>query len=253
MKLDELKRLTTLRFAEEESDDPLEAEPEPEGGEPSAEPKMVPLDVIPKELRDMDPNEMKFFLSRTLSGMKEANEANRSLQEQISDLRARIEEKPEPEDEPDPDDDVPLSELIIENPEKAVERIAKQKGWITTLQDTVEKSNDALFDTVARSIDGFEEYEDDVRDALRKSGAPVTRATIVNAYYMMRGKRSVEEESRARREQGNPEKVKPAKEPASKKIPEESDLEREMREAHGMSREDWLKYRSDEFEIKVPV
>jgi hypothetical protein len=199
----------------------------------------------------MSQQEIKFFLNKTLSGMKETNQENRELRDRLVQLESKV-NAPPPE-EPDPDDEKPLNELIIENPEKAIERVARERGWIRTMESIGTKTDEALFDTVSARIEGFEEFEDDVRGILRETGAPVTKETISRAYEMAVCRRSLEDRSRKRRELQNAEKTPPDPPKDEKKLPEESELEREIREAHGKTREDWERYKNDDFTIKLPT
>jgi hypothetical protein len=214
----------------------------------------IPLDVLPEELRGMSENEIKFFLSRTLSGVKATNETNAELKAQIAELKGRMDERPTPvvPKEKDPDDEKPLSELILENPEKAIERVAIQRGWISSLEITGRKADEALFSAVASKIDDFSEFEDDVRNIIKESNAPVNQETIARAYEMAVGKRSLAEKRTARLKDLNAEVVKPDVKP-DVTLPEEGDLERTMREAHGMTREKWEKYKGDSFDVKLPT
>lgn len=224
---------------------------DPGGGGAAPTPRSIPVDVLPTEMQDMSEQEIKFFLSRAVDGVSAANARSQELARKLEELERKV-AAPPPE-APDPNDDKPLSDLILEDPEAAVERIARKKGWITSMNAVAGKADESLFSVVAGRIDGFEEYEDAVRNILKETGAPVSETTIKKAFAMAVGERALEEKSRARRAAANSEPAKPAAPSPEKALPSESDLEREIREAHGYTPEKWNQFKNDEFQIKLPT
>lgn len=222
------------------------------GGDPlPPPPRTIPVDALPEELRDLSERELTFFLSRTLSGVREQNAQNRALAAEVAELRSRVEGTAPRREEEDPHKGKSLAELILEDPEAAIEQVARKKGWIKGMEDVDDKASDALFSSVASKIDDFEEYEDTVREMLRRSNSPINRATIIGAYTMAVGQKAIEGRAKAGRKSQNPEPPAPPKPPAATR-PEESDLEREIREAHGKSPDEWAKHKEGEFAIKLP-
>jgi hypothetical protein len=233
--------------------DPGEGGAGGEGGDPPPPPRTIALDVLPEELRDMSENEIKFFLSKTLSGVKDTNERNRELSARLEALEQTVRTPAREPAAPDPHEGKTLNELILEDPEAAIERVAIAKGWIRGMQEVGTQAGEALFDTLARKIDGFEDHEDDVRKLLRETNAPINKDTVARAFEMVVGRKAIEEKSRSRRAAAQDPAPKPTGGAPKKELPPENDLERQIREAAGKSREQWEALKNEEFEIKVPL
>lgn len=229
-----------------------------EGGDPGAggvgdppAPKTISLDVLPDELKDLSEAELKFTLSHMSSGLTRKNSENQELRDRLARLEGKV-DKPEVT-APDPHAGKTLAELIIEDPEAAIEKVALKRGWIHNMTEVSGKADDALFEVIAAKIPDFEQHEDQVRQILKNSGAPVNRETIMGAYTMAVGTHTLQEKAKSRRKAENSEKPAPAKLDMPKDSPAETALEKEIREAHGMTPEKWAKHKEGSFEIKLPV
>jgi len=220
---------------------------------PPEPPKTLPLDILPPEMQGMSEQEIKFFLSRTLSGVKSTNEENKELKRRMDEMERQIRNPPTPA-APDPHADKSINELILEDAEAAIEKVARKKGWISAVEASGEKADEALFDTVANKMGpSFAEVEDEVKEVLTSSNAPVNRKSIETAYELVLGRKVREQRALDSRKAQNPENAKPAAPAPASALPEETALEKEIREAHGYSREAWEKYKNDEVEIKIPI
>lgn len=223
------------------------------GGAETPPSRTIPADILPEEMRDMSEQEIRFFLSRTLSGVRSTNDENKELRQRLAALEGRV-NSPPPPPEPDPNEGKSITELMQEDPEAAIVQVAKKRGWLDGMATISSKADQALFSTVAGKLGSdFVEYEDEVRQVLRDANAPVTEDTIEKAYDMVIGKKTREARALAARKAQNPENAKPTPPEPGTKLPDETELERTIREAHGKSREDWEKNKSDDFGIKLPL
>ncbi len=227
--------------------DPPKSEDPPKDPPP---PATVSVDVLPEELRDRPEAEQKFILEHMVSSLGTRSQEVQTLKEQLAELRGEIRKPP---DEPDPNEGKTMGELMLEDPEAAMDRYMDSKGYVKAFTDLSGRVGSAEYGMVSREIDDFAEFKDDV-DALLKDGklAP-TEANVRGAYTMAVGSRALMEKAAAAR--GN-NTIPPSPPP-----PPEGDevkgtitkLETEIAAAHNMSPEEWIEARDKPLEVKLPT
>lgn len=228
---------------------------EKEGGEKPPKPNdSLPRDILPEEFRDRPASEVRFLLKRMAEGMGERNQQVSELREQLAELKGRLDAEPPSPDEPEEYQDLSDEDLMVKDPEAAVDRILRRKGYLDRFERAEARINETEFDVVASRIPDFSEYEEDVRSILKDSKSPATRQNILGAYTMAVGERAIKEKMRSERKRGETEETKPPGEKGKDEHPPLTGLELEIFEASGMSREDWERYRSGKpVDIKVPT
>ncbi len=228
-----------------------------EGGDPGGEPgeRAIPVDVLPEELRDKPEAEQRFILSHMVKALGQRNAQVDDLKEQIAELRGAVSNRPEPPKEPDPNEGKPLEELILEDADAALESWMKRKGLDRAFDNLEGRIGETEFTIIASQIDDFEEYEDDVRALLKKSGAPATRQNILGAYKMALGDRALMERQRTGRKNSGSVPPSPPEPPkgGEEEEPQISSLEQEIARAHGMTPEEWVESRDKDMELKLPT
>jgi len=252
---------TMRRFSLKESDPPGTAEPEvkvegdpPEEGGKGDPPKelSIPLSALPPEFKDKSLPEIQFMIGRMAGALTNQGEINRSLTQELADLKATPPEPPEP----DPYEGKTFDEVFAEDPKAGVMRVLKETGMIDRFNNTVGTVGDMLVDQVAGTIDGFAPYTEEVKEILKSSGVvgdAVTKDLIVGAYSMAVGTRQLEAEAKKKRELGNPEIPTSDPPEGEEELPELTGLEKEIFEGLGMKRERYEAMKSRDIEIKVPT
>lgn len=213
----------------------------------------IPVEVLPEALRGKSEAEIRFTLNNLVEAVTSSNQRTRELEERLREFSQK-----EPEPTPRPATPAkPLEEWILEDPEAALEHWANQRfgGALNQLKEVENRVGDAEFSSVARELDDFSEFEEDVRSILKESKVPKTRQNIIGAYTLAVGRRAIEERKRGARkgatmETATPEPPKPS-EPSYKK----DNLSEEIRLAMGMSEKEYYETYagSQEVEIKVPT
>lgn len=222
-------------------------------GDITVDGEVIPRDVLPEDFRDRPASEVKFLLRRLTEGVRDRNNEVQTLKEQLQEVQARLESPPEP-DEPEEYRDLPTEDLLVEDAEAAILRVLKKNGMIDAFQNHERRLDETEFEIVARSIDDFTEYEDDVRQILKESGTRPTRQNIMGAYTMAVGHRTLEERQRKSRENVSIEESKPKQDERQDDLPELTGLELEIFKASGMTREEWDQYQADKaVDVEVPT
>jgi len=140
------------------------------------EPRTISVEALPEELRDRPDAEIQFLLNGMVSGLATRNQDVQTLQQQLATLQGQINAPPPAE--PDPDDDKPLSELMLEDPDKAMSRWMKEKGYVKAFDSLTERVGGAEYTMVAGEIDDFETYREDVDLLLQEGNLAPTRSLI---------------------------------------------------------------------------
>lgn len=231
-------------------EDPPAGDPPPEGDPP---PTTISLESLPEELRDRPEAEIKFLLEHMATSLGTRTTQISELKDELAELRGAVSAQP-PAD-PDPDDEKPLEELILEDSGKAIERYLISKGYIGAMGELSERVGEAEYSMVAGKVDDFDAHEEKIRKLLKEGKIPATRLNIMGAYTMSLGEAVLAERARdVRSNSGGIPPTPPAppegEEPESKL----SSLEREIMLGHGYTDEaDWIKYRDNPPELKLPT
>jgi hypothetical protein len=210
------------------------------------------LDDLPEPLRRFkNKEELKTALHTVVTSYGSLREENERLRAEQRSAPAAAAPPPEP----DPDDEKDLSELIMENPEKGIEKFLQKRGLLQKFNELESNVGETTISIVGREFDDWGEYEDDVRQILKQSGAPATKENIVGAYSLAVGQRTIQEKKRGRQAIDNMEASEDDggdKEPERPKL---TALEDEIRKGLGLSVEDFTDTyaNADNFEIKVPT
>lgn len=228
-------------------------DPPPEGGDPPAV-GTISLEALPEDLRDRPEAEIKFLLGHMISSLGTRNNEVDDLKTQISELRGAVSVTP-PAD-PDPDDDKPMEELILEDVDKALDRWATKRGYVSAVGDLSDRVGEAEFSMVAGQVEDFGEHEEQIRQLLKDGRLPATRQNIMGAYTMAVGARVLD--SRARDQRGRTGSIPPSTpEPPDPTggDPKISELEKEVARAQGLSPEAYVASRDSEGldELKLPT
>ncbi len=219
-------------------------------GEESRPVRTLPLEVLPEEWREKSDAEIKVLLSQMSAAVVSANDRNRELEERLRNLEIQAFKQKEPEPPPEPDK--PLEELIIENTEQALDLYLRKKGLISRFEKVESDVGEAVFRAVGREIDDFKEHEAEVRDLLRRSGAPITEQNILGAYTMVVGQKTLAERARRQREAVSREPAR--EEPLTPRKVELTSLEWEIAQGLGFKTpEEYIKARSEEYYVEVPT
>lgn len=231
--------------------DPPPADPpaDPPSGDPPAA-TTIPLTAIPEELRDRPEAEIKFLLEHMASQMGSKNNRVEDLEKEVAELRGAITAPPV---EPDPDDDKPMAELILENPEKALDRWAKDRGYVVEMGSLSDRVGEAEFSMVAAELTDFDEHESRIRAILKSGKLAVTKANIHGAYKLALGEAVIEARARdARADTTLPPSNAPPPEGGDEvKL---DDLETEIMHGHGITDpKEWIKYRDNPPALKLPT
>jgi hypothetical protein len=226
------------------------------GSQPAPASTGLSLDVIPESLRGLPAEQIRLALNQMVTGLPRLDAEIRRLREETDRLKTAPAPQPERSSEPDPDADTPLEELILKDPAKALDRWAERKfGTQLSRLDNIDKRVASTeLATVAREIDDFEEYREEVEALLRDSGAPATKDHILGAYTLAVGKRTLEERSRRGRSELNSEVPNNQPAPEEKKY-NKTPLSEEIRQSLRMSEEAYYDTfaSKDNFQIKVPT
>lgn len=229
----------------------------PSGGDPPGdppEPQTIALDVIPEELRNRPAAEVKFLLDHMASSIGERNNLVEDLRSQLAEAKAT---PPAPEDvkEPDPNENIPMEELILSDPDAAIERYLEKKGYVSAVGQLSAQVGETTFAMVAQTIPDFKEYEEGIREILKNGNLPMTEVNITGAYKLALADKVIADRGRDLRAAGGAE---PPSLPTPPEPPKDSgtlsDLEKEIMVAHGVTDEaEWASLRDTPPEIKVPV
>lgn len=218
------------------------------GGPTPPQPRVIPEDVLPAELKGRSEQEIKFILSNLANSVRTQGEELRRLKgaQPPSDGKdkggkSKGEEKPVK----------PLEERILEDPRAAIQEVVEEMygGVVTTLSEGV---SDSALHAMRSSDPDFAEHEEDVLALLKEAGAPATKKNMELALNSVVGRKTRETkrlEAQARLNQDQP----PVDKGAPPTPAELTGLEKEIFLSSGMSREEWDKYKKDEFEVKVPT
>lgn len=228
-------------------DPPLEGDPPPAGLE------TIPRSALPEGLRDRSESEITFLLEHTITGLASRNNEVDQLKTELAELRGEVNAAPPPE--PDPDDAKPLAELMLEDPEKALDRWARKKGYVPAMESLSNRVGEAEFGMIRTEIEGFADAETDVRELLTKSKIPATREGIMGAFQLVLGQEVLADRARAARDVSGsiPPSNPPAPDPEGDP-PALSDLETEIMHGHGITDPaEWIKHRDTPLEVNLPT
>lgn len=238
--------------------DPPKGKEKPQGGDPPGDPpppKTVSIDVLPEELRDRPEAEQKFLLEHMVQSLGTSNKKVRDLETQLAELRGEVAAGRKPP-EPDPDEGKPLSELMLEDPDKAIERWMKDRGYLDAFQNLSGRVGETEFALVRQELDDFDEYEEDIKTILEEGKLAPTRTNIRGAYTMAVGNKVLREKATARRSGTGtiPPDSPPPGEGGKDEPKWRSDLEREIAEAHGVTDpSEWYEHSGDKpMKLKLP-
>lgn len=213
----------------------------------AGKPVGISPDILPKELQGRSEAEIKFVLANMVSSLQKQNQRIKELEGKGG---TPAEEKPKAEEKPVK----PLEERILEDPEGVIDEVVR-KRYGSVIQSLESGVGSSVLSAVRSEVDDFKEHEDDVLDLLTEAGLPKTRENLLGAYTQVVGMKTLEERRQQKQQNIGIESGggRPADEDKSK--PKLTELEDEIRIAHGMSVEDWHKYRSDEVvsSIRVPT
>lgn len=213
-----------------------------EGG--AGKPVGLNPEILPEALRGKSEAEVKFVLNNMVSSLQKQNQRIKEME-----AKQQAPQKEEKEEKPAK----PYEERILEDPEGTIAEIVQKRfgGQIQQLEDGVGSST---ISAVRSEVDDFNEYEDEVMSLLEEAGAPKTRQNLLGAYTMAVGHRALQERRQAQQKSVGMEKGEGGPPEDSKKV-KMSELEREIAQAHGMTDEDWTKYRDSDLsdEIRVPT
>lgn len=230
-------------------------DPDPKEGDPPKDPPptSISLEVIPEDLRDRPEAEVKFMLEHMVSTLGSRNNQVEDLQKELAELRGEV--RAAPPAEPDPDDDKPLAELMLEDPEKALDRWARDKGYVKAIGDLSDRVGESEFTMVAAAHGDFADHEDHVRKLLKEGKIAATRRNIEGAYTMALGEKLLEDRARdIRGKSGSIPPSPPAPPDPKGGEPEMSELEKEIMRGHGIEDPvEWVKYRDNPPELKLPT
>lgn len=208
----------------------------------------IPLTALPEELRDKSEAEIQFTLGRLISGVTSANETNRALKEELTELK----KVPEPAPEPSPHEGKTMGELFEEGEhEAALDLYIEKKGYLGAVTDTMDKVSSMEYETVRRETPDFDEHRDAI-DGILKGRPNVDAQTVRAAYTMARGASVIAAEEKAERALHSPEHPKGDPPPKKDEHGEMNPFEKEVFEASGLERDRWEKMKGD-IEIKVPL
>lgn len=228
----------------------------------------IPLDALPEDLRGKTPAEIKATLSALTKAIGTKNDESDQLKRRIADLESRLVNPPPPQNrEEDPDADKPLEELIVTKPKVAIQRALKEMG-IQDRFENVERTagagaSEAAFMRAGTEFSDFDEYEDEVKAILSKTGAPASYANVRGAYFMALGARTAEgkgRETRARITENGTEHPAP-KPSTTRKVRKLTALEREIARGQGfidekgeVDEKSYLEWYDKEYmEVDVPT
>jgi hypothetical protein len=226
------------------------------GGQPASAPAGLSLDVIPESLRGLPAEQIRLALNQMVTGLPRLDAEIKRLREETERAKAAAAQPVPRAEEPDPDADIPLEELILKDPAKALDRWAERKfgSQLNRLDNIDKRVASTELATVAREIDDFEEYREDIETLLSQSGSPATREHILGAYTMAVGKKTLEAKARQGRTELNsdvPQNQAPQDEKKYNKTP----LSEEIRQSLRMSEQAYYETfaSKDNFQIKVPT
>jgi len=226
--------------------------PDPPPEDPPEGLETIPRSALPEGLRDRSESEITFLLEHTITGLASRNNEVDQLKTELAELRGVVSATPEPE--PDPDDSKPLAELMLEDPEKALDRWARGKGYVPAMENLSNRVGEAEFGMIRGEIEGFADAEADVRELLVKSKIPATREGIMGAFQLVLGQEVLADRARAARDVSGsiPPSNLPA--PGGDDPPELSALETEIMHGHGITDvKEWIKHRDTPLEVNLPT
>lgn len=231
----------------------------PAGGDVQA----IDRSVLPDSIRNRPAHEIKFILNNLASSLERANQDKNRLETENAQLRTGSQGgKPgkgtsQPvDDDGDDDDNMPLEDLVLKNPKKAILKVVGEQygGTVAAMGAEVEES---ALDSVRGTYADWREHETDVLDLIQQSGAGRTRRNLDLAYATVVGRKTIEQRAQAARAAANTETItEPTATPALKPL---EGLEKEVfentrnKDGTPISLEDWYKYRNKDMDLGVKV
>jgi hypothetical protein len=205
----------------------------------------ISYESMPETLRSAlvgkSATEQKTILTGVLSALQRANSENELLRQQIATAA-----KP-----PEPQAPVkPLEERIYEDPEGVIKEVI-ERHYGSQFSTVSSMAGEGVYGSLSLQYPEVVEKRESINELLQAAGAPPTRDNILGAYQMVLGREALENRRTTAAQAMNPEI--PQGGPAAPAAPQLSTLEDEIRRGMGMTAEDYVKYRGDYFEIKVPV
>lgn len=220
--------------------------------------RAIPEDVLPEEFRGKSEHEIKVLMNTMVNSLRSANERVRQYETQgtgnAHSAPTVVHNQGNQSQAQAQEPDKPLDELILEDPEKAIDIYLQKRGYVNQFQNLDQRTGEMTLRIMRNEIDDFGEYESDVKDLLKQTGAPMTEQNIMGAYTMLVGRKALEERQRNQRESQSMERAQTSA-PQEDNTPRwGSSLEEEMARAQGFNDPaEWQKYMTGGVEIKVPT
>jgi hypothetical protein len=222
-------------------------------------PGVIPLTVLPEELRGQSEEAIKYQLSQLLTSLRTSNTRNQELERE---LRARRAEPPPPPPVveapkiPVGADGQPkkFGDWLLEEPEKALDHFfgERAKGVLGQMQQLAHRVDKTEFSSVRAKVPDFARYEESITGIL--GDAERTEENVMGAYAMAKGLEAIENETRAQRGATSTERAAPPEGEAPRKDYPKTSLSEEIRQGMGMGEEEYYdKFaKADYFPVKVP-
>lgn len=233
----------------------------PAGGAPlpSPGPAGLPLDALPEEFRGLPESQIRFLLNKTFEAVRTQGETIRQLQAQKQNAPGTSTVSlDDPSKAPTPAaPPKPLEEWMLEDPKAAMKYFIETEygDVINGVKSLGNRVGQTEFDAVRREVDDFGEYEEDIRQILTDSRAPLSRENVLGAYTLAVGKKVLEEKQRGKRAALNSDV--PTSEPATpvKVYAGKTTLSEEIRIGSGLSEEEFYEthdVRNTPLQVKLP-
>lgn len=241
-------------------DDPVVTDPPaepPAGGEPTPpvepEPPTIARDVLPEELRDQDPEQVKMYLSAMRQGLTTRQIENDQLRQDLEEARAgAVPAHAVPDIEPpDKKSKEELQQLILDDPEAVLDYYAERK-FGPMLRNLGTTAGEGVYAAAYQRWPDFAEVEPVVRGLIKDSGQAPTAALIEGAYTVAQGRIHIQDKKDALA------KASVSSPPSPPAIddgkPTLTKLQEEIAAASGLSKEEMIQFKdADEMTMEVPL
>lgn len=239
-----------------------EPTPEPESSQGE---DTIPRSSLPEEMRDLPPERIEQTTRLLLEQLQDyrQREEEGELGTQHAGQRGREEAREErrfQSRELDEEEREELRDLVLDDPQAAMDRYfeARFGAGPEEIAERLDEVGDlasrgaraGAFVQAERQLPEFEKYEDQIRQTLNEAGAAPTMQNIEGAYYMARGRESVQtQQSRAAQAH---ESEKPSEPEGGEEEPQLTRVEEKVRRDMGVSRERYLEIK-EEGSVQVDV
>ena len=206
---------------------------------------------LPEEMRGKTSAEISSMWGAATRVLQSKNVETDSLNNRIAQLESQALEQGAPPAEPDPDADVDLKELMLDDPERAMD-IMLNRRYSTTVNRLEKGIGETELIKASRSIGAdFDEHEDAVRLILSQQSGPVTEGAVHGAYLMARGAASVQKDKAAAKL--SLETPEPTPEVNESDLPGAlTGLAKEIQLGSRMTEEEFLEFSTGELVVEVP-